>query len=90
MLGNIHSAGDGHQRYQCDARNGDSGFGHSLRFAAGLLHHRKPRIYQNNAADTDDNREGGAAARAKSTLSRNLVAAVAIAVFRAASHPAYE
>ena len=27
----------GHQRHQCDARNGDSGFGHGVRFAAGLF-----------------------------------------------------
>ena len=27
----------GHRRHQCDARNGDSGFGHGVRLAAGLL-----------------------------------------------------
>ena len=68
----------GHQRHQCDACDGDSGFGHGVRLAAGLLHYRKPRIYQNNTTDTEDNR--AAVQQQEPSTYRSLVAAVAIAV----------
>ncbi|MBF1280830.1 MAG: sodium:proton antiporter, partial [Neisseria lactamica] len=78
MLGNIRSAGMDTGGINVMHAMAIPALGMVSGLLLAFLHYRKPRIYQNNAADTEDNRE--AVQQQEPSTYRSLVAAVAIAV----------
>ena len=78
MLGNIRSAGMDTSGINVMHAMAIPALGMVSGLLLAFLHYRKPRIYQNNTTDTEDNR--AAVQQQEPSTYRSLVAAVAIAV----------
>ena len=78
MLGNIRSAGMDTSGINVMHAMAIPALGMVFGLLLAFLHYRKPRIYQNNTTDTEDNR--AAVQQQEPSTYRSLVAAVAIAV----------
>ncbi|MGN6964018.1 Na+/H+ antiporter family protein, partial [Neisseria sp. P0016.S002] len=78
MLGNIRSAGMDASGINVMHAMAIPALGMVSGLLLAFLHYRKPRIYQNNTTDTEDNR--AAVQQQEPSTYRSLVAAVAIAV----------
>ena len=78
MLGNIRSAGMDTNGINVMHAMAIPALGMVSGLLLAFLHYRKPRIYQNNTTDTEDNR--AAVQQQEPSTYRSLVAAVAIAV----------